>query len=201
LLKNIQKNIFKLKPVVAPSHLYLLKVMNQIFHQQIPPFRHGVRAFLQSFGKKRKASYGGFSLIELLIVIGILGTLAGIAIPVYSYYVDKARITEAIAEIRIMEKEILAYQMKHETLPNDLTDIGRGNLEDPWGNPYQYLDFEDVHGKGKIRKYKSQDLNSDFDLYSMGKDGASNPPLSANASRDDIVRAGNGKYVGLASEY
>ena len=160
-----------------------------------------VRAFLQSFGKKRKASYGGFGLIELLIVIGILGTLAGIAIPVYSYYVDKARTTEAIAEIRIMEKEILAYQENHETLPNDLTDIGRGNLKDPWGNPYQYLNFENVHGKGKIRKYKSQDLNSDFDLYSMGKDGASNPPLTAKASRDDIVRARNGKYVGLASEY
>ena len=148
-----------------------------------------------------KASYGGFGLIELLIVVGILGALAGISIPVYSYYVDKARTTEAIAEIRIMEKEILAYQEKHETLPNDLTDIGRGNLKDPWGNPYQYLNFENVHGKGKIRKYKSQDLNSDFDLYSMGKDGASNPPLTANASKDDIVRAGNGKYVGLASEY
>lgn len=160
-----------------------------------------VRAFLQSFGKKRKASYGGFGLIELLIVIGILGTLAGIAIPVYSYYVDKARTTEAIAEIRIMEKEILVYQEEHETLPNDLTDIGRGNLKDPWGNPYEYLNFENVHGKGKIRKYKSQDLNSDFDLYSMGKDGASNSPLTAKASRDDIVRAGNGKYVGLASEY
>ena len=175
--------------------------MDQISHQQVPPFRHGVRAFLQSFGKKRKASYGGFGLIELLIVVGILGTLTGIAIPVYSHYVDKARTTEAIAEIRIMEKEILAYQETHETLPNDLTEIGRGNLEDPWGNPYQYLNFENVHGKGKIRKYKSQDLNSDFDLYSMGKDGASNPPLTANASRDDIVRAGNGKYVGLASEY
>ena len=175
--------------------------MNQISHQQIPPLRHGVRAFLQSFGKKSKASYGGFGLIELLIVVGILGSLAGIAIPVYSYYVDKANISKAIAEIRIMEKEILVYRENHETLPNDLTEIGRGNLKDPWGNPYQCLNFENVHGKGKIRKYKSQDLNSDFDLYSMGKDGASNPPLTAKASRDDIVRAGNGKYVGLASEY
>ncbi|MCG6963484.1 MAG: prepilin-type cleavage/methylation domain-containing protein, partial [Acidobacteria bacterium] len=37
--------------------------------------------------------------------------------------------------------------------------------------------------------------------YSMGPDGKSQPPLTAKASRDDIVRAGNGSFVGVAIDY
>jgi general secretion pathway protein G len=44
-------------------------------------------------------------------------------------------------------------------------------------------------------------LNSTFDLYSKGRDGQSQPPLTATASQDDIVRATDGNYVGLASRY
>jgi len=44
-------------------------------------------------------------------------------------------------------------------------------------------------------------LNSDYDLYSAGKDGESRPPLSAQMSQDDIVRANDGAYIGLASQY
>jgi general secretion pathway protein G len=44
-------------------------------------------------------------------------------------------------------------------------------------------------------------VNSDFDLYSMGEDGESQAPFTAEASHDDIVRAGDGKYVGLVSEF
>jgi general secretion pathway protein G len=44
-------------------------------------------------------------------------------------------------------------------------------------------------------------LNSDYDLYSSGPDGESRSPLTAAPSRDDIVRANNGGYIGLAGEY
>ena len=44
-------------------------------------------------------------------------------------------------------------------------------------------------------------LNSDYDLYSMGKDGASTGPLTAKASRDDVVRANDGRFIGLAKDY
>ena len=44
-------------------------------------------------------------------------------------------------------------------------------------------------------------INSDFDLYSTGPDGASVAPLTAEPSRDDIVRANDGAFIGLASEY
>lgn len=57
-------------------------------------------------------------------------------------------------------------------------------------------------GNGKVRKdHNLVPLNTDYDLYSMGEDGASVSPLTAKASRDDIVRANNGRYVGLASDY
>jgi general secretion pathway protein G len=44
-------------------------------------------------------------------------------------------------------------------------------------------------------------INSDFDLYSMGEDGKSSPPLTAKSSRDDIVRANNGAYYGYGRDY
>jgi general secretion pathway protein G len=71
-------------------------------------------------------------------VIAILGTIAAIGIPAYSGYMNKARITKAIAEITIIQKEIKLFEIDQNTLPNTLDDIGRGNLLDPYGNPYQY---------------------------------------------------------------
>jgi general secretion pathway protein G len=57
-------------------------------------------------------------------------------------------------------------------------------------------------GNGDCRKDgKPNPLNSDYDLYSMGADGDSMGPLSATASRDDIVRANNGAFIGLGEEY
>ena len=44
-------------------------------------------------------------------------------------------------------------------------------------------------------------INSDFDLYSMGKDGESVPPLTSKKRRDDIIRANDGQYIGLAEGY
>jgi len=149
-----------------------------------------------------KKTFRGFTLIEVLIVIAILGTLSGIAIPAYKNYIEKARIVTAIAEISILQKEIAEYETKNNILPNTLNDIGRGTLLDPWGNPYQYLNFANVSGMGQMRKDRFLvPLNSDYDLYSMGKDGLSVPPLTANASHDDIIRANNGTYIGIASEY
>jgi general secretion pathway protein G len=44
-------------------------------------------------------------------------------------------------------------------------------------------------------------INTDFDLYSMGRDGQSLAPLAAPTSRDDVVRAANGAFIGLASKF
>jgi general secretion pathway protein G len=44
-------------------------------------------------------------------------------------------------------------------------------------------------------------INSDYDLYSVGPDGDSSPQLVSKKGRDDIVRANDGEFIGLASEY
>ena len=44
-------------------------------------------------------------------------------------------------------------------------------------------------------------LNSLYDLYSIGKDGKSVPPLTAKASWDDIIMANDGGFVGLAKDF
>lgn len=144
----------------------------------------------------------GLTLIELLLAIAILGVLTGIAYPAYQRYVEKTRVARAAADIVSIEQAIDRYQVVNGTLPDTLAQVGRDTLRDPWGHPYQYLNIATTHGKGKVRKDKNLvPINTDYDLYSMGKDGKSASPLTAKQSRDDIIRANNGAYVGLASDY
>jgi len=151
-----------------------------------------------------KNRFFGFTLIEVMVVIAILGTLSAIAIPGYYHYIEKAKITKAIAEIAIMQKEIAAYDGEESDnfLPNTLDDIGRGNLLDPWDNPYEYLNYANTKNYQGARKDRfMKPLNSDFDLYSKGKDGESKKHLNAKVSQDDVIRANDGRFIGLASEY
>ena len=60
----------------------------------------------------------------------------------------------------------------------------------------------DGSNSGQWRKDKNiVPINTDFDLYSIGKDGNSVAPLTAKPSRDDIIRANDGAFVGLVSVY
>jgi general secretion pathway protein G len=163
---------------------------------------YGLKALLEYLPKKGVRKFKGFTLVELMVVIVVISALSAIATPSYQSYIEKARITKAIAEIRILDKEIFAYEMTNKELPDTLSDIGRGTLKDPWDHPYQYVNFANISGKGEMRKDRFMvPLNTDYDLYSMGKDGVSKPPLTAKNSHDDIIRANNGNYVGKASEY
>ncbi len=143
----------------------------------------------------------GFTIVELVISIAIIGTLVAIAIPVLLEYVDRAKIIRAIGEVRTLETDISEFNLENQAYPNSLNVIGRGNLLDPWGNPYQYLQVAGTP-QGQLRKDRFLvPVNSDYDLYSMGKDGQSQRPFTAAKARDDIVRANDGGYVGLASEF
>ncbi|MBI4001946.1 MAG: prepilin-type N-terminal cleavage/methylation domain-containing protein [Nitrospira defluvii] len=192
----------------------------------------------------------GFTLIELIIAVAIIGALAGLAIPAYVGYLDKARLARCIAEIRYIERAIDAFEVANESLPNSLAEAGAGDLVDPWGNSYEYLNIAALTlpgggggggaggagggaagggGTGGAKKgawlwllpdeaYAAQTggngdtakprkdrflhpINSDYDLYSMGKDGKTVEALTAKMSHDDVIRGNDGQFVGLAAEF
>ena len=142
----------------------------------------------------------------------LIMTISGIALPLYAQALDAARITRAIGDIRAMANEIMAFQILNGDVPDTLDEVGYGAHRDPYGNPYQFLKFGSGPGggpggggggfMGEARKDKFLvPINSRYDLYSMGKDGESVAPLTAPQSRDDIVMANDGGFVGLAEHY
>ncbi len=160
----------------------------------------------------RKDWCRGFTLIELLIVIAMIATLTAIGIPVYATALDHAQVTKAITDIRTFEKEIAFYHLFNGRPPDTLAAIGRANWRDPYGNPYEYLSYATAakddkwggteQGTAKPRKDSFlEPLNSDYDLYSNGRDGLSKESLTDAESWDDIVRAVDGGFIGLASEF
>ena len=143
----------------------------------------------------------GFTVVELLIVFGIIGTLASIATPRFLMYQEKAKVAIAITDISTIGKEIMSYELANSQYPDDLSELGIPNTTDPWGNPYQYTKVEGTP-QGQLRKDRFMvPVNSDFDLYSMGPDGESTLPFTAARSRDDIVRANDGGYVGTVENF
>jgi general secretion pathway protein G len=145
------------------------------------------------------------TLVELILAIAILGTLAAVAVPSYSNYIDKARNSAAMADIREVELGIVRFQAERGRPPDTLAEAGIPTPLDSWGRPYQYtriagLSEAERDAKCRWNKFEKP-LNDDFDLYSMGKDGKTKPKTTHKDSFDDIIRANGGAYVGLASEY
>lgn len=153
-----------------------------------------------------------FTLLELMLTLAVIGLLAAIAVPVYTRSVESARIDNAIADIGQVQLAIAKFRLNNnDRVADSLKDVGLGGTLDPWGNPYQYLNLTNCDDDKcinpenvtvKARKDKDlKPINTDFDLYTMGKDGLSKQSLTANESQDDVVRAHDGAFIGLASEY
>ena len=110
-----------------------------------------------------------------------------------------------ITEIRLLEKEIENYAAINGEFPDSLADINMDLIEDAWGNTYRYLKIAGKDPKEKDDKERKDHfmvpVNSDYDLYSVGPDGDSKAPFTAQVSRDDIVRCNDGRFVGPVSEF
>ncbi|HXI19985.1 MAG TPA: prepilin-type N-terminal cleavage/methylation domain-containing protein [Gemmatimonadales bacterium] len=152
---------------------------------------------------QRPSRTAGFTLIEMFAVCAIIGILVTFAIPKLHTLLTKARNARAIGDIVAIQTDLMALEAQGQPLPSTLAGIGRGNMRDPWGRPYQYLVFPPGPGvpAGARRDRFLVPVNSTFDLYSLGPDGASSPPFTAGPSHDDIVRANDGGFIGLASKY
>ncbi len=145
---------------------------------------------------------GGFTLIELLIVVALIGTVAALAVPALLQTLAEGRETRAAEDLRMIAFDISLYVQSNEDLPDSLADLGRHIPLDPWGNPYVYMNRDEPGWQGQRRKDQFiVPLNSDYDLFSTGPDGVWVPPLTGNASRDDIVRASDGRFFGPARDF
>ena len=154
---------------------------------------------------KGRRHQSAFTLIELMILLAVIGLMAAIAMPNYQQYIERTKRSQAIKDIAVLSMAIEHFHSDHQTYPANLAALG-GNLPtaDPWGHAYRYLAIDTVPSPntGQIRRDRNMNpLNSDYDLYSMGPDGQTQMQLTAARAQDDIVRAGNGGFIGLASEH
>ena len=163
--------------------------------------------------KPHRQRVGGFTIIEVLMSLAILSVILGIALPTYSEHQQRVNISLAQKDLVKIAMRLETHMSLHYQYPEYLSDIGM-DIEDPWGNPYQYLNLDDVDPssgevttgakgpKPKARKKRNlKPLNTDFDLFSMGQDGTYRPNVSAKESVDDIIRADDGDYLDYAGDY
>lgn len=124
----------------------------------------------------RSYNEGGFTLLELLVVIVIIGLLAGYVAPRYFSQVGKSEIKVAQAQIGALDKAIEQYRLDTGHFPSmeqGLTALGaRPSNEAKWDGPYLKKAVP-PDPWGKPYGYRAPGEHGDYDLYSYGKDGQS----------------------------
>ena len=124
---------------------------------------------------RRSTRQAGFTLLELLVVMVIIGLLAGFVAPRYFAQVGKSQVKAARAQIDALDKALEQYRIDIGHLPTSEQGLAALNAApageqnwagpylkkevplDPWGNAYLYAE-PGTH-------------NNDYDLVSLGKDG------------------------------
>ena len=153
----------------------------------------------------RAGSANGFTLIEMVFVTTVLGLLGALVVPKAQEFVDRAKVARAIGDISAIQIGIDGFAADTDSLPTSLVEIGRAGFLDPWGRPYVYNNFSLSNDNGVPQDARRDrflvPINSTYDLYSVGEDGSSAPALAAGPSKDDIVRANDGGFIGRATLY
>ncbi len=139
--------------------------------------------------------------MELMAALLVVGVLVALAVPAWNEHRNKALARHAAKDIAMMSAVIDAYWQDHRAFPDSLADVQMGGRVDPWGRAYVYYNVE-ARGRGRARKDRALNpINTDFDLYSPGADGETHGQVSHRRSADDIIRANNGRFVGLGADF
>ena len=130
-------------------------------------------------GFKASVRQAGFTLVEIMVVVIIIGLLAGIVVPNVMDNLDKANVQKARADFSSLQTALKLYRIDNFTYPTteqglealvtkpSIAPIPRnykasGYIDslnkDPWGNDYQYMSPGEGH---------------EYDIYSLGADGVS----------------------------
>ena len=148
-----------------------------------------------------KGRQRGITLFELMAVVTVVALLGAFAVPSFTAYVDRARVARAVGDLGSISVQLYRWQANTRRFPGSLAEAGLDGFVDPWGRPYRYLRIAGSLPGDRRRDKNLVPINTDFDLYSVGKDGTTATPLTAKASFDDVVRANDGRFVGLAVKY
>jgi len=113
----------------------------------------------------------GFTLLELLVVIVIIGLLAGYVAPRYFGQVGKSEVQVARAQIDSLEKALDQYRLDTRHYPQALEALtSKPDSEATWSGPYLKKSVpNDPWGRAYV--YRVPGSKGDYDLYSLGRDG------------------------------
>lgn len=137
---------------------------------------------------------------DLIAVSATALVVGSFAIPAFNGYVERGRVARAVSDIGTLSLQLYRFQRDANRLPANLAEAGLGG-NDPWGRPYVYVRAAGTSQSQLRKNAQRAPLNSDFDLYSLGADGVSALALPAAPAHDDIVRANDGAFIGLAVNY
>jgi general secretion pathway protein G len=121
-----------------------------------------------------KQQHNGFTLLELLVVMVIIGLLAGYVGPRYFSQIGKSEVKAARAQIDALGKALDQYRLDTGQYPS--TEHGLAALNAPpagemrWAGPYLQKAVP-LDPWGKPYQYVSPGQYSEYDLFSLGKDG------------------------------
>jgi len=116
----------------------------------------------------------GFTLLELLVVMVIIGLLAGYVGPKYFAQIGKSEVKTARAQLDALGKALDQYRLDTGHYPNTEQGLAALNAspagEAKWGGPYLQKAVPNDPW-GKPYQYKAPGEHGDYDLWSFGKDG------------------------------
>lgn len=138
--------------------------------------------------------------MEFVYAIGVIAIVASVSVSGVSAYENRARAARAIGDIGTISVQLYRWQSNTRKFPETLAEAGLNGFVDPWGHPYRYVNVATAKSGDVRHDRNSRPLNTDFDLYSMGPDGGTGSQLDEEKTRDDIVRANDGQFIGAAED-